>query len=123
MVRLSRGYCLAFVLLRSHHWYCCCCSGPQSRHHRRRFALGLIVVFLGLVLPAHDNLEAITATPLQLQTFWYLNLSNDAALMTAAIIRYLYFFPWHSRTMSSMGGGGRGSIQAVRLIVNLTVEC
>jgi hypothetical protein len=28
--------------------------------------LDLIIVFLGLVLPAHDNLEIITATPLQL---------------------------------------------------------
>lgn len=69
--------------------------------------LGLILVFLGLVLSAHDNLEIITATPLQLQAFWY--LSNDATLMITATIVYLYFFPWHSRTMSSNGGKGFGS--------------
>lgn len=69
--------------------------------------LGLILVFLGLVLPAHNNLEIITATPLQLQAFWY--LSNDATLMINATIVYLYFFPWHSRTMSSIGGKGFGS--------------
>lgn len=80
--------------------------------------LGLILVFLGLVLPTHHNLEIIAATPLQPQTFWYLR--NDAALMITATIWCLNFFPWHSRTMSSIGE--KVWVQAVRLIVNLTVE-
>lgn len=61
MVSLFRGYCIAVVLIRIHNWYCSC----SGRHHRR-FAPRLS----GLVMSAHDNLEVIAATPLQLQTFW-----------------------------------------------------
>jgi hypothetical protein len=67
--------------------------------------ISIVGLFLGLslVLRAYDSVEVVTTTPLQLRTSRY--LGNGAAFDTHCHNsgRYLYFFPWNSRTMSSMG--------------------